>query len=96
VANVILDLNCTFATAESDHCIAITTTGQAYSWGFSGTYQTGQGTTDDVEVATLINNSALQGKTLNWAGAGGQYSILTGVAAEAAPETVVVNGGSAP
>ncbi|KAL2358675.1 regulator of chromosome condensation 1/beta-lactamase-inhibitor protein II [Cryomyces antarcticus] len=72
-----------YAAAASDHCIAITTAGTAYSWGFSANYQTGPGTDDDVETATLIDNTAVRGKKLNWAGAGGQYSILTALAEEA-------------
>ena len=74
------DIKCSFVTAESDHSIAITTDGKAYSWGFSANYQTGQGTDDDVTIATLIDNTATRGKKLNWAGAGGQFSVLTGIA----------------
>jgi len=72
--------NVVAATCGSDHSIAITSAGQAYSWGFSANYQTGLGTDDDVEIATLIDNTAVRGKTLNWAGAGGQYSVLTSLA----------------
>ena len=69
------------ATAASDHTIAITADGKAYSWGFNVNYQTGQGETDDdVETATLIDNTAVRDKQLNWAGAGGQFSVLTSVA----------------
>ena len=78
-----------FATAGSEHCIAVTTTGQAYSWGFSANYQTGQGTTEDITVATLIDNTAVRGKKLDKAYAGGQYSILTAPADE---DTPMVNG----
>ncbi|KAI9820348.1 MAG: Regulator of chromosome condensation [Pycnora praestabilis] len=78
-----------FATAGSDTSIAITTEGQVYSWGFSANYQTGQGTDDDVEVATLIDNTAVRGKKLNWAGAGGQFSIFT---APAEGDKSLVNG----
>ncbi|KAL4987138.1 regulator of chromosome condensation 1/beta-lactamase-inhibitor protein II [Aspergillus falconensis] len=63
--------------AGSDHSIAIDTDGRPWSWGFSATYQTGQGTQDDVEVATVIENTAVRGKSLNWAGGGGQFSVLT-------------------
>jgi len=87
-----LGITCDFATAESDHCIAITTDGQAYSWGFSANYQTGQGTDDDVEEATLIDNTALRGKQMNWAGAGGQYSVITGVAAQTGATNNATNG----
>ncbi|KAL4758429.1 regulator of chromosome condensation 1/beta-lactamase-inhibitor protein II [Aspergillus foveolatus] len=63
--------------AGSDHSIAIDTSGRPWSWGFSATYQTGQGTQDDVEVATMIENTAVRGKSLNWAGGGGQFSVFT-------------------
>ncbi|KAJ9649517.1 hypothetical protein H2199_000292 [Coniosporium tulheliwenetii] len=77
------------ATCGTDHTIAITTDGKAYSWGFSANYQTGQGTDDDVEVATLIDNTAVRGKKLVYAGAGGQYSVLAALADE---DTEMVNG----
>ncbi|KAJ5659103.1 Ran exchange factor Prp20/Pim1 [Penicillium longicatenatum] len=63
--------------AASDHSLAIDADGRAWSWGFSATYQTGQGTQDDIEVATIIDNTAVRGKKLNWAGAGGQFSVFT-------------------
>lgn len=63
--------------AGSDHSIAIDKDGRPWSWGFSATYQTGQGTQDDVEVATVIENTAVRGKNLNWAGGGGQFSVFT-------------------
>lgn len=66
----------TFAAAGTDTTIAITPDGQAYSWGFSENYQTGLGTSDDVETPTLIDNSAVRDEKLVWAGAGGQYSML--------------------
>ncbi|KAJ5580121.1 Ran exchange factor Prp20/Pim1 [Penicillium hispanicum] len=63
--------------AASDHSLAVDADGRAWSWGFSATYQTGQGTQDDIEVATIIDNTAVRGKKLNWAGAGGQFSVFT-------------------
>ena len=69
-----------YVAAGSDHNIVVAEDGKAYSWGFSGTYQTGQGTTDDVNVATHIDNTAVRGKQLVWAGAGGQYSVLASYA----------------
>jgi regulator of chromosome condensation len=69
-----------YATAGSDHCIAISRDGKAYSWGFSQTYQTGQGQDDEVEIATHIDNTAVRGKKLVWAGAGGQFSAVAGLA----------------
>ena len=74
-----------FATAGSDHSLALTADGKAFSWGFSANYQTGQGSDEDVEEAALIDNTAVRAVALNWAGAGGQFSVLTapaGVARE--------------
>lgn len=65
--------------AGSDHSIAISKQGKAYTWGFSASYQTGLGTDDEVEVATVIDNTATRGKQLIWAGAGGQFSVLAGL-----------------
>ena len=66
--------------AGTDQCVAITEAGKAYTWGFSENYQTGQGTTEDVEVATLLDNTAVRDQKLNWAGAGGQFTIVTSIA----------------
>lgn len=59
-----------------DHTIVIDKDGKAYSWGFSANYQTGQGTDDDIDEATLIDNTAVRDTKLTWAGCGGQYSVL--------------------
>lgn len=66
--------------AGTDNNFAITKDGKAYSWGFSSNYQTGQGTIDDIHTPTVIDNTAVRGKKLISAGAGGQYSVLTGIA----------------
>ncbi|KIW32070.1 uncharacterized protein PV07_03644 [Cladophialophora immunda] len=78
VPTQIPNIEALMAAAGSDHCIAIDKNGKAYSWGFSTTYQTGQGTSDDVELATLIDNTAVRDKKLIWAGAGGQFSVVAG------------------
>jgi regulator of chromosome condensation len=65
------------AACGPDHSIVIDQEGKAYSWGFSANYQTGQGTDDDIDVPTMIDNTAVRDTKLNWAGCGGQYSILT-------------------
>lgn len=59
-----------------DHTIVIDKEGKAFSWGFSANYQTGQGTDDDIEEATMIDNTAVRETKLTWAGCGGQYSVL--------------------
>lgn len=83
--------NISYATTATDHSIAITTDGKAYSWGFSILYQTGLGTDEDVKIGTLVENTAVKNKKLNWAGCGSQYSVFTCVAE---PETMT-NGTSA-
>lgn len=71
-------INAVTVTAGSDSCFAIDEQGRAFSWGFSANYQTGLGTDDDVELATLIENTAVKGKKLVGAGAGGQFGVLWG------------------
>ena len=64
----------------TDNSFAVTEDGKAYSWGFSANYQTGQGETDDdIEVPTLVDNTAVRGQKLVFAGAGGQFSVLASV-----------------
>ncbi|EEH44002.1 uncharacterized protein PADG_00291 [Paracoccidioides brasiliensis Pb18] len=70
---------CHVATG-SDHSIAIDKDGHAWSWGFSANYQTGQGNDEDIEVASIVENTAVRGKKLNWADGGGQFSIFTEIA----------------
>ncbi|KAF4441583.1 hypothetical protein F53441_11987 [Fusarium austroafricanum] len=79
--------------AGTDNNFAIAKDGKVFSWGFSSNYQTGQGTIDDIHTPTVIDNTAIRGKKIIGAGAGGQYSVLFGVA-EDAPATngVKTNG----
>lgn len=69
------------AAVGTDHTICINDNGEAFSWGFNVNYQCGHGTTDDVARPTRIENTAVRDRVLNWAGAGGQFSVLTSVAA---------------
>lgn len=78
-------------SAGTDNSFAISKDGKVYSWGFSSNYQTGQGTLDDIHVPTLIDNSAIRGKKIIAAGAGGQFSVLIGVPEEAATTNGEVN-----
>lgn len=64
-------------SAAGDSSLLVTPAGQAYSWGFSGNYQTGQGTDEDVEVAALVDAKSVRGRALNWAALGGQFGVLT-------------------
>ncbi|KAL6870367.1 RCC1/BLIP-II [Trichoderma novae-zelandiae] len=78
--------------AGTDNSFAISKDGKAYSWGFSSNYQTGQGTIDDIHVPTLIDNTATRDKKIIAAGAGGQYSILIGLAEDVPATNGEVNG----
>ncbi len=63
-------------SAGSDNSFAVSKDGKVYSWGFSSNYQTGQGTIEDIKTPTQIDNTAIRGKQIIGAGAGGQFSIL--------------------
>ncbi|CAZ85990.1 unnamed protein product [Tuber melanosporum] len=67
-----------------DHNIAVSMEGQAYSWGFSGSYQTGLGpdADDEITTPTKIENTATRGIRMTFAAAGVQFSILAGVPAD--------------
>ena len=69
-----------YVAAGTDHNIALNGNDEPFSWGFSLSYQTGQGVTEEVKIPTRIENTAIRGKKITWAGAGGQYSILAGPA----------------
>ncbi|KAI0548156.1 regulator of chromosome condensation 1/beta-lactamase-inhibitor protein II [Xylaria curta] len=82
------DLKVKFVAAGVDNSFAIDSAGRAYSWGFSATYQTGQGTTDDIEVPTVIDNSAVRDRKIVLASAGGQFSVLAAAHDEAGSPAV--------
>jgi regulator of chromosome condensation len=75
--SVIPDLEAAHVSAGPDHSLAVGKDGRIWSWGFSVNYQTGQGTDEDIDVATVVENTAVRGKKLTWAGAGGQFSVFT-------------------
>ncbi len=66
--------------AGIDNSFAISRDGEIYSWGFSASYRTGQGTENSVDMPTKIENSAVRGKKITFAGCGGQFSVLAGPA----------------
>ncbi|KAI1734093.1 RCC1/BLIP-II [Xylaria scruposa] len=84
----IANLDIKFVAAGVDTSFAIDSAGRVYSWGFSATYQTGQGTTDDIEIPTLIDNSAVHGRKIVLASAGGQFSVLAAAHGEAGSPAV--------
>jgi regulator of chromosome condensation len=70
------DINAQYVATGTDTNFAIDQQGRAYAWGFSTNYQTGLGTSDDVVEATLVDNTAVRGKQLIFAGVGGQFGVL--------------------
>lgn len=74
------DIHGVSVAAGTDHTLVVSRDGKAYSTGFSASYQTGQGTDDDVEMFEVIDNTAVKEKKLVYAGCGGQFSVLAGVA----------------
>ncbi|KAG0633300.1 hypothetical protein HOY80DRAFT_873006, partial [Tuber brumale] len=58
--------------------------GYTYSWGFSGSYQTGLGpdADDEIMTPTMIEYTAIRGVRMTFAAARGQFSILAGVPAD--------------
>ena len=82
-------LDAAYAAAGIEHSLFVTKEGKVFSCGFSDSYRTGQGIDDDIPVATQIDNTAIRGKNIVWAGAGGQFSVLGGE-----EDTPMVNGES--
>ncbi|OTA56257.1 RCC1/BLIP-II protein [Hypoxylon sp. EC38] len=81
-----------FVAAGTDTSFAVDEAGKVYSWGFSANYQTGQGTTDDIEVPTPIDNSAIRDRQIIWAGAGGQFSVVAAAAQDESAKDELPNG----
>ena len=44
--------------------------------GYSINRENGQGSTNDIEKATLIDHSSIRSKRIIWVSCGGQYSVL--------------------
>ena len=74
------DIRACAVAAGVDDCLAISSDGKAYGWGFSVDYRTGLGTEETVGIARPLKDQAFAGKKLNFAACGGQFSLLTGAA----------------
>lgn len=69
-----------YIACGTEHNIAISADdGSAWTWGNGPSYQLGQGNEEEVILPTRINNSAAKAAKMLTAGAGGQFSVLTGV-----------------
>lgn len=65
---------------HTEHCIAVTEGGKAWSWGFNTNYQVGQGATDEITQATVMDNKAIHDVKITGAASGAQYGMLTALA----------------
>lgn len=62
--------------ASGEVTIAVAKDGKAYSWGQSSQGNLGQGPEENVIGAHQIDNTAVRGRKLVWAGCGGVFSAL--------------------
>ncbi|TGZ79262.1 RCC1/BLIP-II [Ascodesmis nigricans] len=84
----VADVKFRAADCGIDHCVAIDEHGQAWSWGFGTQYQVGQGPpARDVEVPTMIVNTATKDVDMKVVSCGGNFSTLGGV-----PKPLEANG----
>ncbi|TQV92100.1 hypothetical protein V2A60_004400 [Cordyceps javanica] len=60
----------------TEHTIFVTAQGRAFATGFNSSGQLGLGTDEDAEVPRQIGGKHVEGRTLVWAGAGGQFSVV--------------------
>ncbi|KIW08087.1 uncharacterized protein PV09_01027 [Verruconis gallopava] len=66
-----------FIACGPDHNIAITTDGKAWGWGFNTNLQLGVGRDDDdVKMPEQITSKHIADVKLDWAGCGGQFSMV--------------------
>ncbi|KAJ2960783.1 hypothetical protein NQ176_g11036 [Zarea fungicola] len=65
----------------TDHTLFINKDGHAFSTGFGSEGQLGLGADDDVDVAQQIQGKHIKDQTISWAGAGGQFSMMSSKAA---------------
>ena len=66
-----------FVACGTDHTIFIRREGTAYATGFNSQGQLGLGHEDDVEVARRIKGKEVKDRVFTWAGAGGNFSVIT-------------------
>ncbi|KAE8149004.1 RCC1/BLIP-II [Aspergillus avenaceus] len=66
------------AATGSDHSIAITELGHAYTWGFNSLHQTGHTGAEEILRPTIVRSKDIDTKTLVSASTGGQFTIVVG------------------
>ncbi|QSZ33539.1 hypothetical protein DSL72_005107 [Monilinia vaccinii-corymbosi] len=75
---VVPDITATFVAGAIDNSFAISEDGKVWAWGYSENYRTGLGTDETIRTPTAVENTAIKGKKMTFAGCGGQFSVLAG------------------
>ncbi|KAM0126655.1 hypothetical protein ACHAP3_009163 [Botrytis cinerea] len=75
---VVPGVKATFVAGAIDNSIVLTEDGKVWAWGYGENYRIGLGSDDTVRTPTLIENSAIKGKKITFAGCGGQFSVIAG------------------
>ncbi|ESZ99102.1 hypothetical protein SBOR_0512 [Sclerotinia borealis F-4128] len=83
---VVPGITATFVAGAIDNSIVVAEDGKVWAWGYGENYRTGLGTDDTTWTPTAIENTAIKGKKMTFAGCGGQFSVLAG------PEVEMTNG----
>ncbi|KAF7887110.1 uncharacterized protein EAF02_003757 [Botrytis sinoallii] len=78
VPTVVPSIAATFVAGAIDNNIVLTEDGKVWAWGYGENYRTGLGSDDTTRTPTLIENSAIKGKKITFAGCGGQFSVIAG------------------
>ncbi len=69
-------IDAVLAAAGTDHSLALSREGKAYSWGFNEYCQTGVSSENQVDEATMLDSKAIKEKKVVWADCGGQFSVI--------------------
>ncbi|KAF7900483.1 uncharacterized protein EAF01_007785 [Botrytis porri] len=78
VPTVVPSVKATFVAGAIDNNIVLTEDGKVWAWGYGENYRTGLGSDDTTRTPTLVENSAIKGKKITFAGCGGQFGVLAG------------------
>lgn len=65
-----------YVACSTGHTIFVNRAGRAFAAGYGCQYQLGNGTDEDVEIATEVKAKVLKDIRLTWCGAGGQFSMV--------------------
>lgn len=60
----------------TDHSVALSREGKAYSWGFNEYCQIGVSSENQVDEATMLDSKAIKERKVVWADCGGHFSVI--------------------